>query len=692
MRFLGFGNGTDRTAAPELSPTDLLASEGGALAQRLVQGFEAQGSGWLWETDRHGRLTYLSDKVAKQVGSTASVIGRLLTDIFELSGDDTGERTLLFHLNARASFADYEVTRNGDDDGDRRWSISGRPWFDGIGQFRGFVGSGCDLTDKRRSEAEISRLAMFDSLTGLANRAQMRRALGQALGRRQGSYRPTALLLLDLDRFKTVNDTLGHQVGDVLLQQVAARLKRTVGEDGLVGRLGGDEFEVILPGGGSREKLAELADAIITTLSHPYFIEDSHVSIGCSIGIALSPADGDDPETLVRNADLALYSAKANGRGTHRFFRESLLVEAQTRKLLEDDLRQALARRQLSLVYQPVVSTKTTQVVGYEALIRWDHPVRGAISPADFIPVAEESGLIEQIGEWVMRTACDTAATLPPSIRMAVNVSPIQFAKPSLPAIVASAIANSGLAPERLELEITEGVFLDGSRSTEQMFGALKRIGVRLALDDFGTGYSSLGYLRTAPFDKIKIDQSFVRGAKIAGSRNAAIIKAIVTLADTLELETTAEGVEAQDEIELIRALGCSHIQGYVYGRPMAAADLPRDMDGAPTIEPIGVKFTRSPRTTMLRSITVLNGNRRGCARIRNISASGAMIDSIEGIEVSIGSGIRIEVFGEQREAFVKWVDDGRAGVAFTHPIDLARLLAEPAERRTKPRGVALRG
>ncbi len=690
MRLFGFGGDTDRIPSPSASSAPL-ASEGGALALRLVQGFEAQGSGWLWETDRTGRLTYLSDKVVRQVGGDAGVIGRPLTEIFELNGDDTGERTLLFHLNARASFADYEVSQSGSDNDERRWSISGRPWFDGIGQFRGFVGSGCDLTDKRRSEAEISRLAMFDSLTGLANRAQMRRALGQALGKRQGSYRPTALLLLDLDRFKTVNDTLGHQIGDLLLQQVAARLTRTVGEDGLVGRLGGDEFEVILPGGANRDKLSELADSIIATLSHPYFIDDSYVSIGCSIGIALSPADGDDTATLTRNADLALYSAKANGRGTHRFFRESLLVEAQTRKLLEDDLRQALARQQLHLVYQPVVSTRTAQVVGYEALIRWDHPVRGAISPADFIPIAEESGLIEQIGEWVMRTACDTAATLPASIRMAVNVSPIQFAKPSLPAIVASAIANSGLPPDRLELEITEGVFLDGSRSTEQMFTALKRIGVRLALDDFGTGYSSLGYLRTAPFDKIKIDQSFVRGAKIAGSRNAAIIKAIVTLADTLELETTAEGVEAQDEIELIRALGCSHIQGYVYGRPLPASGLPRDTGEAAAIEPVGVKFTRSPRTTMLRSIMVLNGDRRGTARIRNISSSGAMIDSIDGIEMSPGTGIMIEVFGEQREGFVRWTDDGRAGVAFTHPIDLARLLAEPGERRGKPRAVAAR-
>jgi len=641
---------------------------------RLIRSFEAQGSGWFWETDRAGKLIYLSGKVAGQLADAGEqVAGRALTELFEMSGaSENGERTLNFHLHARASFEDYEV-RLASGSSDRCWSISGRPWFDEIGQFRGFVGSGCDLTDKRRSEAEIARLAMFDSLTGLANRARMHLSLTQALGRANaGTYRPTALLLLDLDRFKAVNDTLGHQTGDALLQQVAQRLTRAVGDSALVGRLGGDEFKVILPGESNREKLDEVAQAIITALSHPYSISGARVSIGCSIGIALAPEHGDDPETLVRNADLALYSAKADGRGVHRFYREEMLVQAQTRKVLEDDLRYALTLNQFHLVYQPLVSTSEGKIVGYEALLRWNHPTRGKISPVEFIPVAEESGLIEQIGEWVLRTACATAASLPVSVRMAVNVSPIQFAKPSLPTVVTRALAESGLEAQRLELEITESVFLDGSAATEHMFRALKGIGVRLSLDDFGTGYSSLGYLRSAPFDKIKIDQSFVRGAKIEGSRNAAIIKAIVTLADTLGLETTAEGVEAQDEIELIRALGCSHVQGFVYGEPRLADALAADLESQGAMpQLVGVKVTRSPRVTMLRSAAVSVGSRKGTARIRNISTGGAMVDCHTGIEFRVGGEILIEVFGEARGATVQWVTEGRAGLRFAQKIEL---------------------
>ncbi|RYG63360.1 bifunctional diguanylate cyclase/phosphodiesterase, partial [bacterium] len=340
------------------------------------------------------------------------------------------------------------------------------------------------------------------------------------------------------------------------------RLTRVVGAEGLVGRLGGDEFQVLLPDLDHRDTLSTLACELIASLSQPYFVGGASVTIGCSIGIAIAPDHGGDSETLVRNADLALYAAKADGRGVHRFYSDDMLAGAKKRQQLEDDLRHALATGGFHLAYQPVVGTADERIVGFEALVRWDHPTRGPVSPADFIPVAEECGLIEALGEWVLRTACIEAAAWPREVRVAVNVSPIQFANPRLPSLVTSALARAGLPAHRLELEITEGVFLDESSSSDAMFAALKGLGVRLALDDFGTGYSSLGYLRTAPFDKIKIDQSFVRGAAQPGNRNAAIIRAIVTLADTLGMDTTAEGVEIQDEIRLVRELGCSHIQG----------------------------------------------------------------------------------------------------------------------------------
>jgi EAL domain-containing protein (putative c-di-GMP-specific phosphodiesterase class I) len=362
----------------------------------------------------------------------------------------------------------------------------------------------------------------------------------------------------------------------------------------------------------------------------------------------------------------------------HRFFRSELLIGAQSRKQLEDDLRGALAADQFFVAYQPVVSTRTQRIVGFEALLRWQHPTRGLVSPSEFIPVAEECGLIETIGEWVLRTACMEAAEWPHDIRVAVNVSPIQFANPALSTIVTSALATSGIKPDRLELEITEGVFVDESPATEQMFKALKGCGVRLALDDFGTGYSSLGYLRKAPFDKIKIDQSFVRGAAIAGNRNAAIIKAIVTLADTLGMETTAEGVETHDEIALIVELGCSHIQGYVYGKPTCAAEVRERLALAGDMATAcGFRSSRSPRTSLLRKARIRAGDVYGDVRIRNISSGGAMIDGID-VEDDAGAlDVMIELLeGQMLPARLRWAADGKAGLEFLEAFDLDRLAA----------------
>jgi diguanylate cyclase (GGDEF)-like protein len=659
------------------------ASNEGRIAVKMITEFEDHGAGWFWEADRQGRVTYLSDKVARDIMPSGTAVGQMLTDLFRMDSDAPGtERTLAFHISSRTSFAEYSVCAAAQQC-ERWWSISGRPVVDDLGRFQGFIGSGSDLTEQRKSEAEITRLALFDSLTGLANRQRMRISLEKTLAQNTGPYRATSLFLMDLDRFKAVNDTLGHPAGDALLQQVAQRLQRGVGDAGLVGRLGGDEFKVVLPGMGNRDALATLAKDLIASLSQPYFISGTAVTIGCSIGIAISPDDGETSETLVRNADLALYAAKGDGRGVHRFFSDEMLAGARTRKLLEDDLRVAVAEGAFHLCYQPVVSTKTVRIVGYEALIRWNHPTRGMVSPADFIPVAEECGLIEAIGEWVLRTACIEAARWPEGIRVAVNVSPIQFANPVLPAIVTSALAQSGIAPRRLELEITEGVFLDETRSSEQMFKALKGVGVRLALDDFGTGYSSLGYLRNAPFDKIKIDQSFVKGAAEPGNRNAAIIKAIVTLADTLGMETTAEGVEVQDEIDLLRDLGCSHIQGYVYGRPVRAEEAMRQLgveNGTATAS--GFKVSRAPRTKMLRSARIMIGGVRGDVRIRDISTSGAMVDGLRIDGDPYGVEMQIELLEDQlTPARVRWARDGKAGIEFHEAFNLDRLNHGQASR-----------
>jgi diguanylate cyclase (GGDEF)-like protein len=652
--------------------------ETAARALRFIQCVEDQGNGWFWETDREGRLSYLSAGVVDQLGpSGQALIGESLCDVFTVGGDDVAaERTLRFHILGRTSFSDYHVATAMS--GDRCWSISGRPLFDEVGQFCGFVGTGADLTAKRRTEAEVTRLALFDSLTGLSNRAKMQLSLDQLLARPPGQWQPIALLLLDLDRFKAVNDTLGHQTGDLLLKLVAQRLQRTVGDGALIGRRGGDEFEVVIIGECRRDALGDIASGIVATLSQPYHIAGSSISIGCSIGIAIAPDNGDTSETLVRNADLALYAAKGDGRGTHRFYVPELLALAQMRRQIEDDLRQALPAGQLHLVYQPVVGMASGAITGYEALVRWNHPTLGAISPADFIPVAEETGLIEPIGEWVLRTATLAAATWPVPVRIAVNVSPIQFARPTLPLLVTSALAKSGLDPARLELEITESVFLGGSTANDATFRSLKALGVRLALDDFGTGYSSLGYLKTAPFDKIKIDQSFVRGLGQAGSRNSAIIKAIVTLADALSLETTAEGVEAQDEIELVRALGCTHIQGFVYGRPVPEQQVVQQLSGSKQAAPVGVKISRAARTRMLRSISIVHNGRRTPARLRDVSSAGAMIDDFAPLELKPGSRIAIEfVEGEPLDGVIRWSRSGRAGIGLDQMFDF-RSIGQP--------------
>ena len=640
-------------------------------AQEILADYEETGQGWFWETDRRGNLTYLSGPVAETLGrDLKQLMGRPFTELFNLkeqSGD--GERTLTFHLSARSSFSDLAV-RAAVNDEERWWSVNGRPTYDTFDNFAGFRGSGTDLTEKRRSQEHASRLAHFDSLTGLSNRFRMSQTLEKILLAPQVHNRACAVFLLDLDRFKQVNDTLGHPAGDALLKHVAQRLERVVGKMGRVGRLGGDEFKVILPGKIEREMLAQLAERVIESLSQPYSIEGSRVMIGASVGIALAPDDGVTSEALIRNADLALYAAKDGGRGRHHFYAADLHSDAEERRKMEEDLRDAVTTGGLELYYQPVVQVSTEKITGFEALLRWNHPQQGWISPARFIPVAEDTGLIAPIGEWALRKACQDLATWPESVRVAVNVSPLQFANPSLPLIVTNALANAQVSADRLELEITESVFLNDDEGTDQMFKSLKAIGVRLALDDFGTGYSSLGYLKTAPFDKIKIDQSFVRGATQPGSRNGAIISSIVSLAEALGMETTAEGVETLDELDLVRMLGCSHVQGYIYERPLSAMNaMARLTTGLMAIAE-GPRSARAARQSMLRKVLLEHAEHSYDGMIRNISQTGALIEGLW--NVPAGTMFRVHLAENHIvTGTCRWSSDDRMGMEFSTPLPL---------------------
>ncbi|MCJ2182047.1 EAL domain-containing protein [Novosphingobium sp. 1949] len=641
-------------------------------AEELLNEYEQTGQGWFWETDRRNLLTYVSAHICALLGkSSEELLGRPLSALFLLQGHESeNERTLVFHLSTRSSFRDLSVRAATGVGDERWWSISGRPVMDQFNNFMGFRGSGTDLTETRKSQQHATRLARYDSLTKLANRFHMSEWLEKILSAPRIESRACAVFLLDLDRFKQVNDTMGHPAGDALLKQVADRLRSTVGKHGRVGRLGGDEFQVILPGRHVTEGLANLARRIIENLSQPYSIDGSRVVIGASIGISTCPENGTSSEEIIRNADLALYAAKGGGRGRHHFYDDDLHSDAKERQQMEEDLRDAIANGSLELVYQPQVRTTTEMITGFEALLRWNHPRHGYISPAKFVPIAEDTGLVAPIGEWALRTACMELARWPDTVRCAVNVSPLQFANPSLPAIVTSAIASAGIAPSRLELEITESVFLGEDKSTEGMFSALKAIGVRLALDDFGTGYSSLGYLKKAPFDKIKIDQSFVRGATQKGSRNGAIISSIVSLAEALGMETTAEGVETLDELDLVRMLGCSHVQGYIYEKPLSVQGVEERLAEGLEAVARGPRSARAPRQTMLRKVVLEHGSHVYHGTIRNISQTGAMIEGLWNVPVGTQFGVHLAA-DHVMIASTRWSREDRMGVEFAQALEL---------------------
>jgi diguanylate cyclase (GGDEF)-like protein len=425
-----------------------------------------------------------------------------------------------------------------------------------------------DVTERRRVEARIEHLAHYDALTNLPNRTLFQRhAEGLLLETSDVQF---AILYIDLDEFKRINDSLGHLIGDEFLKGIAERLRRSVGAEDFIARLGGDEFAIIQHGVASDEDVSALVERIYRALRTPFDCHGHRLSGDASIGIAIAPRHGTDLLGLLKSADLAMYAAKAAGRRTHRFFEPEMEHEANLRRELEADMRAALVEGRFEIHYQPLVDLRTGEVTGCEALLRWRHPVRGMISPAEFVPVAEETGLIEEIGQWVLRTACAEAARWPMHVRVAVNVSPVQFKSDTLALKVAAALAESGLDPRRLELEITEAVLIADDDAALVALNQLRALGVHIALDDFGTGYSSLQYLQRFPFDKIKIDRSFVKEVT-SNSSSASIIRAVVSIAADRNMITTAEGVETEQQRDTVQMLGCTQMQGYLFSAPRPA-------------------------------------------------------------------------------------------------------------------------
>ena len=532
-------------------------------ASLLLQEYEQRGVGWLWQVDSENRVTYISSRMSALLGRPA---GQLIGHSFAalLGGHAELGRILLEKQPFNALEMELGTPR-----GPRWISMAGDPIIDTAGRFEGFRGVGSDITEIRQTQERLTHLANVDVLSGLPNRGRVRQLLGEALRGATTGNVPCAIMFLDLDGFKPVNDTFGHPKGDAVLRAVAKRLVDEVGSHGTVGRMGGDEFAIVISDAQSRKKVETLADRIIQSIKEPYMIDQIEIRIGVSIGCAFGPIDGATVDDLILKADLALYQAKDAGRGCARYFSSELQSEQEDRVRLEADLRSALASKQFYLVYQPLINSKTQRLVGFEALIRWNHPKRGLVPPNVFIPVAEETGLMPVIGEWVIDEAARAAATWPDPIAVALNISPKQITQPNLPNVVSEALGRHKLAGNRLELEVTEGVFLGDNGSTLDVLKRLRALGVGIALDDFGTGYSSIGYLNKAVFHKLKIDGSFVREA---GTRpeNVAIIQSIVQLAKSFRMSVTAEGVETAEDFERMRDLGCDTIQGYLFGKPLA--------------------------------------------------------------------------------------------------------------------------
>ncbi|MEO9599933.1 EAL domain-containing protein [Parasphingorhabdus sp.] len=544
----------------------------------LLKEFEDSGADWLWQTDTSRRITHVSPRFARAIGLPSDEIeGKPFLQLVAGESWDSGKFSDALHeladkLKRRDSFSDIlvPVQINGEN---RWWELSASPKVDDSGVFHGFRGVGSDITEQRESADKISNMARFDTLTRLPNRLQLTETVGDVLETVEKWNGRCGFMMIDLDRFKAVNDTLGHPVGDRLLARVSDRLRSIMTDNELCGRLGGDEFAIVVKDASDTQYMESLAQKIIDTLSRPYEVDRHTLYIGASVGAAIGPRDGRTVEMLMRSADLALYRSKDQGGGAYNQYEPKLHVQAEERRVMEMALRKAEENDELSLNYQPVVSADSGGVVGFEALLRWTSSQFGTVSPARFVPLAEDARLIVSMGEWVMRQACKEAMNWPSTVKVAVNVSADQLVEPSFLPMVVSALEASGLPPSRLEIEVTESIFMREGTGAVEMLDRIIGLGINLSLDDFGTGYSSLGYLRKTRFTTIKIDRSFVQGAAKNSPESLAIIRAVVAMADSLGMSTTAEGTETLEEVNMVKQLGCRKIQGYYFGRPLVADD-----------------------------------------------------------------------------------------------------------------------
>jgi diguanylate cyclase (GGDEF)-like protein/PAS domain S-box-containing protein len=539
-------------------------------------------SDWFWEMDAELRFTEMSGGLIRTQLNPGRTIGkhRWELPIVGVTPEQWAEHRAT--LQAREPFRNF-VYQMETQPGELHWfSITGKPIFED-GVFKGYRGTGSDITERRQAEQKIEYLAYHDPLTGLPNRVLLQDRLEQAIAQAERNRSGLALVFLDLDNFKKINDSLGHAAGDALLKEVALRLKRCVRDTDTISRQGGDEFVVILRELRGVDSCTPVLGKIMETLQEPYTWEGNELSTSASLGIALYPEDGSDFELLRKKADMAMYRAKEAGRNTYRFFDEEMDDEAVEHLLMRSGLRRALERQEFLLHYQPQIDLATGQVIGVEALLRWQHPEFGLVPPGRFIPIAEDSGLIVPIGEWVLREACRQAAAWQrsglPELVMAVNLSAVQFRRGNVEETVLRALAQSGLAPAALELELTESILIQDVEQVLASVRRLKQLGVKLSIDDFGTGYSSLSYLKRFDIDKLKIDQSFIRDLA-RDPDDAAIVRAIIQMAHSLGLKAIAEGVETPDLPQQLRAFGCDEAQGYLYARPMPAAEFERYLAG----------------------------------------------------------------------------------------------------------------